>query len=161
MEQAVFYDLARRYKDMIYRIALNYFGNPFDAEDMVQETLMKLYTANPAFESERHAKHWLIRVTLNLCKNTVRSPWRRRTVSLEEASDLVSFDKPEQSELFQSVMGLPEKYRTVLYLFYYEELSVKEIGDVLEIAASAVTTRLSRARRLLKDRLKEVWQDEE
>lgn len=156
MEQAVFYDLVRRYKDMIFRIAWNYFGNPFDAEDMVQETLMKLYTANPAFESEEHAKHWLIRVTLNLCKNTVRSPWRRRTVSLEEASDLVSFDKPEQSELFQSVMGLPEKYRTVLYLFYYEDLSVREIAQLLLVKESAVTTRLSRARQMLKSELMEA-----
>lgn len=156
MEQAVFYDLVRRYKDMIFRIALNYFGSPFDAEDMVQETLMKLYTANPAFESEEHAKHWLIRVTLNLCKNTVRSPWRRRTVSLEEASDLVSFDKPEQSELFQSVMGLPEKYRTVLYLFYYEDLSVREIAQLLLVKESAVTTRLSRARQMLKSELMEA-----
>lgn len=156
MEQAVFYDLVRRYKDMIFRIAWNYFGNPFDAEDMVQETLMKLYTANPAFESEEHAKHWLIRVTLNLCKNTVRSPWRRRTVSLEEASDLVSFDKPEQSELFQSVMGLPEKYRTVLYLFYYEDLPVREIAQLLRVKESAVTTRLSRARQMLKSELMEA-----
>ena len=156
MEQAVFYELVRRYKDMIFRIALNYFGNTFDAEDMVQETLMKLYTANPAFESEEHAKHWLIRVTLNLCKNTVRSPWRRRTVSLEEASELVSFDKPEQSELFQSVMGLPEKYRTVLYLFYYEDLSVREIAQLLRVKESAVTTRLSRARQRLKSELKEA-----
>ena len=156
MEQAVFYDLVRRYKDMIFRIALNYFGNPFDAEDMVQEALMKLYTADPAFESEEHAKHWLIRVTLNLCKNTVRSPWRRRTVSLEEASDLVSFDKPEQSELFQSVMGLPEKYRTVLYLFYYEDLPVREVAELLRITESAVTTRLSRARQMLKLELMEA-----
>ena len=156
MEQAVFYDLVRRYKDMIFRIALNYFGSPFDAEDMVQETLMKLYTANPAFESEQHAKHWLIRVTLNLCKNTVRSPWRRRTVSLEEAADLGSFDKPEQSELFQSVMGLPEKYRTVLYLFYYEDLSVREIAQLLLVKESAVTTRLSRARQMLKSELMEA-----
>ena len=153
MEQAVFYDLARRYKDMIFRIALNYFGSPFDAEDMVQETLMKLYTASPEFESERHAKHWLIRVTLNLCKNTVRSPWRRRTVSLDEAADVVTFDRPEQSELFQSVMGLPEKYRTALYLFYYEDLSVREIARLLNVKESAVTTRLSRARQMLKSQL--------
>ena len=156
MEQAVFYDLVRRYKDMIFRIALNYFGNPFDAEDMVQETLMKLYTTNTVFDSEDHIRHWLIRVTLNLCKNTVRSPWRRRTVSLEEAADLVSFDKPEQSELFQSVMALPEKYRTVLYLFYYEDLSVREIAQMLLVTESSVTTRLSRARRMLKLELMEA-----
>ena len=156
MEQAVFYDLARRYKDMIYRIALNYFGNPFDAEDMVQETLMKLYTANPAFESEEHAKHWLIRVTLNQCKNTVRSPWRRRTVALEEAAELAAFDKPEQSELFQAVMALPEKYRTALYLFYYEDLPVREVAGLLRISETTVTTRLSRARQMLKSELMEA-----
>ena len=155
MEQAVFYDLARRYKDMVFRVALNYFGNPYDADDMVQEALMKLYTTKTVFESEEHIRYWLIRVTLNLCKNTVRSPWRKRTVALEEASELVTFDRPEQSELFRAVMALPEKYRTPLYLFYYEDLPVREVARLLQISETAVTTRLSRARRILKSELTE------
>ena len=155
MEQSVFYDLARRYKDMVFRVALNYFGNPYDADDMVQEALMKLYTTKTVFDSEEHIRYWLIRVTLNLCKNTVRSPWRRRTVALEEASEMVTFDRPEQSELFQAVMSLPEKYRTPLYLFYYEDLPVREVAQLLQISESAVTTRISRARRILKSELTE------
>lgn len=160
MEQAVFYDLAQRYKDMVFRVALNYFGNPYDADDMVQETLMKLYTTNTVFDSEDHIRHWLIRVTLNLCKNTVRSPWRRRTVALEAAADAITFDRPEQSELFQAVMALPEKYRTPLYLFYYEELPVRDVARLLRISETAVTTRLSRARQMLKSELTEVTEHE-
>ena len=160
MEQAVFHDLAQRYKDMVFRVALNYFGNPYDADDMVQETLMKLYTTNTVFDSEDHIRHWLIRVTLNLCKNTVRSPWRRRTVALEAAADAVTFDRPEQSELFQAVMALPEKYRTPLYLFYYEELPVRDVARLLHISETAVTTRLSRARQMLKSELTEATEHE-
>ena len=160
MEQSVFYDLAQRYKDMIFRVALNYFGNTYDADDMVQETLMKLYTTDTVFQSESHVRHWLIRVTLNLCKNTVRSPWRRRTVALETAEELPSFDRPEQGELFQSVMALPEKYRTPLYLFYYEDLPVREVASLLRISESAVTTRLSRARQMLKSELMEAGKHE-
>lgn len=156
MEQEQFYDRARRYQDMIFRIALNYFGNVQDAEDTVQEALMKLYTAKEPFQSEEHVRAWLIRVTVNLCKNTLRSPWRRRQVPLEELRQTVPFERPEQSDLFLSVMALPEKYRTVLYLFYYEDCSVRQIAEILHIKDSAVTTRLSRARQVLKRKLMEA-----
>ena len=79
---------------------------------------------------------------------------------LEELPETPVFDRPEQGELYREVMGLPEKYRTVLYLFYYEELTVKEIGEILGLRTSAVTTRLHRARAKLKEQLTEVWQDE-
>lgn len=81
-------------------------------------------------------------------------------MELGELADSVIFEAPEESEVFLAVMSLPEKYRTVLNLFYYEEYSVREIGELLGIRVSAVTTRLSRAREMLKQKLKEVWQDE-
>jgi len=160
VEQGFFLSVADKYKDTVYRIALNYFGNKYDADDMVQDVLMKLYTSNKQFESNEHIRNWLIRVTINTCKNTLRMPWRRRNVALDELAASVSFAHREQSDLFVSVMSLPEKYRTVLYLFYYEDLSVKEISEVLKLKESAVTTRLSRARNQLKLKLKEVWKDE-
>ncbi len=160
MEQTLFLAIADKYKDTIYRIALNYFGNRHDADDMVQDVLMKLYTSNKQFESEEHIRNWLIRVTVNSCRNTLRMPWRSRNVAFSELSATTTFEHQEQSDLFLSVMGLPEKYRTVLYFFYYEDFSVKEISQLLKLKESAVTTRLSRARNQLKNKLAEVCQDE-
>lgn len=159
MEQALFLSVAYKYKDTVFRIALNYFGNTYDADDTVQDVLMKLYTSSKAFDSDEHIRNWLIRVTINACKNTLRAPWRRKNITLEEMAASITFEYQEQSELFVSVMGLREKYRTVLYLFYYEEYSVKEISELLKLKESAVTTRLSRARDQLKLKLKEVWCD--
>ena len=87
-------------------------------------------------------------------------PWRRRRVDWDSLENQPAFETPEQGELYEAVMSLPEKYRTVLDLFYYEELSVREIGEVLGLSQSAVTTRLSRARKLLRERW-EAWQDDE
>lgn len=160
MTQHEFVAAAEQYKDMIYRIALNYYGNSYDADDTVQDALLKLYRFDKTFESEEHLRNWLIRVTVNLCKNGLRWAKLRRHAALEDVEIPVQFQYPEQSELYQAVMSLPERYRTVLYLFYYEELSVNEIAAALEIKPSAVTTRLSRARQQLKTKLTEVWQDE-
>jgi len=155
MDEKFFLVNANKYKDTIYRIALNYLRNTHDSDDMVQEVLMKLYSSNQQFESDEHIRNWLIRVTINLCKNTLRMPWRRN-VALDELPDSTSFEHREQSELFVSVMSLSEKYRIVLYLFYYEEFSVKEIANMLKLKESAVTSRLSRARNQLKLKLTEV-----
>ena len=160
MERTLFEHAAVRYQNMVYRIALHYFGNSQDAEDAVQEVFLRLYTAEKSFESPEHLRRWLIRVTVNVCRDVLRSPWRRRRVSLEELPEEPVFDQPEQAALYREVMALPEKYRTVLNLFYYEELSVKEIGELLGLRTSAVTTRLHRARARLKEQLGGVWQDE-
>lgn len=160
MEQASFLKAAHTYKDTIYRIALNYFGNREDAEDTVQDVLMKLYTTQKNFDSEEYLRNWIIRVTINSCKNTLRMPWRNRSVELSEIAATATFEHEEQSYLFMSVMKLPEKYRTVLYFFYYEDMSVKEIAQLLKLNESAVTTRLSRARNQLKMKLAEVYKDE-
>lgn len=159
MERSEFYRLVQRYQDMVFRVALNYLRNVSDAEDMVQEVFLKLYTAKQPFQNDEHAKYWLIRVTGNLCKNTLRSPWRKRRISLETLSAAIPFQEAKQSDLFLTVMGLPEKYRMVLYLFYYEDCTVKEIARLLDLRESAVTTRLSRARQALKNELMEVTQD--
>ena len=100
-------------------------------------------------------------MTVNFCKDVLKSPWRKRRVTLDALPDQPVFDAPEEGELYQTVMELPEKYRVVLYLFYYEELSTKEIAGLLGIGQTAVTTRLSRGRAQLKKRLKEAWQDDE
>ena len=160
MERSVFQATVGQYQDMVYRVALHQFGVLQDAEDAVQEVFLRLYTEEKLFESGEHLRRWLIRVTLNVCRDTLKSPWRKRRVSLDTLPDQPVFDAPEQGELYQAVMALPEKYRVTLYLFYYEELSTKEIAELLGLRQTAVTTRLSRGRELLKKRL-EAWQDDE
>ena len=159
MERQVFMDAVARHQDMIYRIALHWFGVPQDAEDAVQEVFLRLYMEEKPFDGPEHLHRWLIRVTVNVCKDALKSPWRKRRVPMESIPEPV-FEQPEQRELYREVMALPEKYRTVLDLYYYEELSTKEIAALLGIRQTAVTTRLSRGRELLKQRLTEVWQDE-
>lgn len=160
MERAIFEQAVREHRDMVFRVALHVTGQRQDAEDAVQEVFLRLYTRERDFASPEHLRRWLIRVTVNLCRDTLKSPWRKRRVYLEQLPE-PSFHQVEQRELYREVMALPEKYRTVLDLFYYEELSTREIGEVLGIRQSAVTTRLARAREQLKKRLKEAWRDDE
>lgn len=161
MDKTEFTHAVERYQDMVYRVALHALGSPQDADDAVQEVFLRLYTARKPFEGEEHLRRWLLRVTLNYCRDVLKSPWRRRRVSLESLPELPAFQREEERVLYQTVMSLPEKYRTVLDLFYYEELSVREIAGLLHIEVSAVTTRLSRARGKLKDALGEGWSDDE
>lgn len=160
MEKTLFNSAARQYQDMVYRVALHALGSPQDAEDAVQEVFLRLYTEKKPFAGPEHLRHWLLRVTVNVCRDALKSPWRRRRVYLDALPETPVFDRPEQGALYREVMRLPEKYRTVLYLFYYEELTVKEIGGLLGLGTTAVTTRLHRARAKLKEQLTEVWQDE-
>ena len=149
MDKPSFEALALQYRDMIYRIALNQHRNIPDAEDTLQEVLLKLYLQKEPFDSDTHAKHWLIQVTLNQCRSLWRNPWKKH-VSLDELVKTVSFATREDSDLFLAVMSLPEIHRTVLYLFYYEDLSVKEIAQLLKLSTTTVTSRLFRARKQLK-----------
>ena len=157
MEQSEFRALAQAHQDMVYRIALNFFRNPQDAEDVTQDVLLRLYLRQEPFDGPDHPRSWLIQVTLNRCRSLWRAPWRRRQVPLDELTASIPFQGPEESGLFQAVMALPRRHRTVLYLFYYEDLSVAQIARLLRISTSAVTTRLSRARKALK----QAWTEDE
>ena len=145
-----------RYGDMLFRLAYSCTRSRADAEDVMQETLLKLYTAQKAFESPDHEKNWLVRVAVNECRHLLRTPWRRRTGPLEEAADTPVWDTPAQSELFRQVMALPPKYRAAIYLYYYEGYAVREIAALLGAKISTVQTWLLRARGQLKLRLKEA-----
>ena len=158
MERALFTEYARRYKDTIFRVALNALGSTADADDIVQETLLRLLERQEPFENEKHLKYWLIRVSLNLCKNELRVPWRRHK-TLDDANVIPTFDNPDYSQLYEDVMSLSEKYRTVLYLFYFEGYSVNEIADILDIRVTTVTSRLSRARQKLKFQMTEHMEE--
>lgn len=147
--------LAQRYIDTVYRVALNYLKSPVDADDITQNVFLKLLQEKKPFDSDDHVKHWLIRVTVNECKNLVRSRWWRAE-SIEEYAGTLAFDNQVQSDLFQMVMALPRKYRLPIYLHYYEEYSTQEIGQLLKLPKNTVCTQLRRGRELLKESLQEV-----
>ena len=148
------------YRDNIFAIGLNYFGDPSDADDIVQETFYKLSKSRSDFESEEHVRNWLIRVAVNECRRISLSFWRKKRRPLEEYIEAVTFDSSDEGELFSEVMKLKPKYRQVINLFYYEGYSTGEISEILKISQSAVTTGLARARNQLKEHLQEVWRDE-
>ena len=147
--------LAQRYIDTVYRVALNYIKSPADAEDITQDVFLKLLQQKQTFDSDDHVKYWLIRVTINGCKNLVRSRWWKAE-SFEEYAGKLVFDNQEQSELFYTVMALPRKYRLPIYLHYYEGYSTQEIGQLLKLPKNTVCTQLKRGRELLKKALQEV-----
>ena len=156
MTDRQFQEAVEHYGDMVFRLAYSYLKNRADAEDVMQETLLKLYTERTDFQSPEHEKHWLLRVAANECRKLLRSPWRRRTGSLDDAEETAVFDRPSQTELFRQVMALPPKYRAAVYLHYYEGYAVKEIAELLGAKASTVQTWLMRARGQLQTKLKEA-----
>ena len=148
--------LAERYLNLVYRVALNCVGNPADADDVSQNTMLRLLRQKEGFQSEDHARRWLIRVTVNESKRLLTAPWRRRTVALEELAAVIPSEHKEGQELLEAVLSLPRKYRLPLYLYYYEGYQVGEIGALLERRPSTVQTQLARGRELLKKQLTEV-----
>lgn len=150
--------LTTRYLDCIYRVALNGCRNYADAEDVVQNTFLKLWQKENDFEDDEHVRKWLIRVTLNECNSLWRSSWKRRTTFLEELPGEPTFSTPERSNLYYALRELPAKYRQVVHLFYFEGYSVREIAEIMKLSETAVQTRLLRARQKLKEKLKEAWE---
>lgn len=152
--------LAETYRDRLFAAAFQVCGNAADAEDAAQEALLRYHISEKQFESEQHIRAWLLRVTINCAKNVSRSFFRRNTVPLEDYMDSLEFDSGESREIFREVMNLPETYRLVIHLYYYEDYSVSEIGRILGLTESNVKVRLSRGRQKLKKALQEVWDDE-
>lgn len=144
-----FTHLAGQYMDTVFRVAFSYMKNRDDAEDVTQNVLLKLYQTDTDFESESHVKHWLIRVTVNECKTVFRSPWRR-VENIEDYADTLSLPGKPHRELLTLFASLPEKYRIVLYLYYYEDNTTKEIARLLDLKPATVRTRLARGREKLR-----------
>lgn len=170
MKGAVFEAAAERYADRIYAIALNYFKNPYDADDIVQEVLLKLYRSDTKFESEAHLKHWLLRVAVNQCKKISLSAWRRN-ISLEGylaglqtepgaeyANDAAQAaeEAERRNEILRAILKLPKKYRLIIHLYYYEDYDTKEIAGILRMNEATVRTRLARGRKILKEVFSDV-----
>ena len=154
-------DIMGKYKNNIYAEAFSICADAGDAEDVVQETFIQYYMTHKNFESEQHIRAWLLRVAINKSKNICSSFWRKNRMPLEEYMETLTFETKESRDLFEEVMKLPEKYRVVVHLFYYEDYSVKEIAAILKTTESNVKVRLSRGRTMLKETLKEGWEDEQ
>ena len=147
-----------KYHSTVYRLAYSYLKNPDDAEDVVQETFLRLYLSNTEFETDENIKAWLIRVAINLSKDMLKSSWFRGRTELDK--DIPAKEKNEDT-ISEIIEKLKPEYRAVIFLFYYEGYSVKEIAEMNEISVSAATTRLSRARKKLKKLLlKEGYYEE-
>lgn len=142
--------LVLKYEQPLYRTALAMLGNVTEAEDIVQDVFIKLYEFPGTFSSNEHEKAWLIRVTINLCKNRLRSSWWRKSAPL---LDTLPAKDPKQFELLEYVLSLPVKYRTVIHLYYYEGYSTKEIALLTGQKESTVRSLMSRARSQLKEKL--------
>ncbi len=146
--------IARKYTDMLYAHALVILKNKSDAEDAAENAIYKLLIRKLPFRNDEHVKAWLIRVVMNESFMLLRKRKRLSDEELtEENAGCTEFEYPEQSEIFDAVGSLDVKYRSVLLLYYFDDMSVSETAKTLGISESAVTTRLQRARKLLKDEL--------
>ncbi|WP_088227069.1 sigma-70 family RNA polymerase sigma factor [Desulfosporosinus sp. FKB] len=136
------------YGDMVFKIAMVHLGNKDDAEEIMQEAFYKLLFKSPTFNNDGHEKAWLIKVTVNLCRDTLRSVWHKRVIKMEEIDNY--YDDPADFNILKEIISLPMKYKSVIYLFYFEDYSIKQIAQILNSKESAIKMRLQRGRQLLK-----------
>lgn len=147
-----------KYSDMVYRAAYHALCDRHYAEDITQEVFLKLMQTLPDFESDEHEKAWLLRVTLNMCKSYNRKVYSHPT---EELDETLADQKPVGSgPVTEAVMSLPDKYRNVVYLHYFEGYKLNEIGEMLGINQNTVASLLMRARKKLKEILGAEFDDE-
>ncbi len=149
IENAVF-----NYSKAMLNAAYSILKSTADAEDAVQEAFLKYIQKKPVFNSSEHEKAWLIRVTINIAKNILRSSERKMKTVYEDIQNIQLNESDENTEILESVMCLDEKYRIIIHLYYYEEYSLKEIASILHLPSATVGTRLSRGRKILKTMLK-------
>lgn len=150
-----------RYELSVFRAAYYICKNRQDAEDVCQETFLAYFSTDRDFESPEHIRAWLLRTAINKAKNVCRTFWRRNRESLDDHLEMTAGEASEDAGLLDAVLRLPVRCRTVMHLFYYEDYSVKETGELLGISENTVKSQLNRGRRLLKETLMEGWNDDE
>lgn len=141
-----------KYSDMVRRICFIYLKNEADVEDIFQDVFFKMLQYKKSFENEEHEKAWLCRVTINQCKDFNKSFFRRNVCSIE-GLEIPTEDKTEEG-LIREVLALPQKYRDVIYLYYYEDYPISEVAKILGKNENTVHTRLRRAKAILKNKLR-------
>jgi len=142
-----------QYADTIRRLCMIHLKNHHDTEDIFQTVFLKYVLSSVVFENDEHEKAWFIRVTINACKDLLKSFFHSRTVSLDKLLNQEEKLAPDNSEVLEAVLTLPTKYREVIYLYYYEEYSAVEISHILGKNVNTVYTLLTRSKRLLREKL--------
>lgn len=145
------------YADMVRRICFVHLKNRHDTEDVFQIVYMKYLLYSGAFESQEHERAWFARVTINACTDWLRKLSRRKWVPLEFVNEEAAAMEAEEGELLEIVLKLPEKYRNVIYLYYYEKYSAVEIAKILGKKENTIYTWLSRAKNMLRQKLGGEW----
>ena len=149
--------LAEMYKDAVFRLAYSLTKNRADADDVVQNTLLRLYRSDKRFDGDEHVRNWLLRVAANECRMLWRSA-KHRAESIDDCADRLVFEDRYYGDLFRAIMALDAKYRAVIVLYYYEGYAIGEIAQILRVPPGTVGTRLRRARDILRDYLTEAYQ---
>lgn len=142
-----------QYADTVRRLCMIHLKNYHDTEEIFQTVFLKYFLSSVVFENNEHEKAWFIRVTINACKDLLKSFFRSRTVPLDELLNQTEEPTSDHSEVIEAVLALPAKYREVVYLYYYEEYTAVEISRILGKKLNTVYTLLTRSKRLLKERL--------
>ncbi len=137
----------RQYSTLVFRIAYQNLRNFHDAEDIMQDVGVSIITGNPPLDEPEHLKCWIITVTLNKCKNMKKASWRTKN---EPIDDYLSLQAPETQEVMEEIWQLPENYRNIIYLYYYEAFTIAEIAQILGKSQNTVGSGLQRARKMLK-----------
>lgn len=143
------------YSGTIKRLAMVYLKNPQDTEDVFQNVFLKFSLLDKDFETPEHEKAWFVRVTVNQCKDFLKNFFRSKTVPLDILEDIPALSR-EKTDVLKTVLSLPEKYREVIYLFYYEDYQAKKIGKILGKNTNTIFTLLKRGRDILKRKLEEL-----
>ena len=142
-----------RYADTVRRICMLHLKNRADTEDIFQTVFLKYLLHTAPFADDEHEKAWLIRVTINACRDLLRSFFRSRTVPLDAVAEQVAELSPDHREVLDAVLSLPQKYKDVVYLHYYEGYAAPEIGRILGKNVNTVYTLLNRAKQQLREKL--------
>lgn len=146
-------DAVEKYADMIKRICFYHLKDPADTEDVFQTVFLKYMLHDSPFTDSEHEKAWLIRVTLNACRDHLRSLFRHRMVPLEQVAEVAADVPEDHRDVLEAVLSLPGKYRDAIYLHYYEGYTASEIGAILGKKENTVYSLLSRGRGMLKEKL--------
>ena len=139
------------YGDLLYRTGIMILGNPQDVQDVLQEVMLKVLQKMPEFHDSEHEKAWLLRVTINLCKDMLRFRFRHQYIQIDELE--IEAADTDDRELLQEILQLPSSWRIVLILHYVEGYSLREIADILSVSENAVKKRMQRAKAGLKKKL--------
>ena len=145
-------NIYNRQADTVFYICYSFMKNKPEAEDMMQETFLRLISSGKTFENERHEKAWLIVTASNLCKNALKRHWRKEE-SIDDNVALASQVVESDNSVLEAILSLPTEYKTVVYMYYYEGYSTADIAGYLRCPHATVRSRLSRARKTLKTKL--------